>query len=273
MTASALVAGIGYQLVRRALLDRAETSAVEDVRDVLQRISLPLGTSDITPIDQATAYATFANNGIHNDPYYVERIEDRTGKVLYQHQSKPVRVLDEQVAKLVNEVLISNVESGTGTRAAIDNGQPSAGKTGTTNDATDVWFVGYTPQLATAIWMGVPVASISLENAGLGGATGGRYPATTWGRYYSLIMANQPIEDFLPPGDTRRGKSVGQIPNEVGRGGTRRSSSSSGNGGGGTGNGGGNGGGGGGTAATTTPATVPPTTADDGGGDTAGDGE
>ena len=232
-------------------------------------ISLPLGTSDITPIDQATAYATFANNGIHNDPYYVERILDRTGKVLYQHQANPVRVLDEQVARLINEVLISNVESGTGTRAAIDNGQPSAGKTGTTNESSDVWYVGYTPQLATAIWMGAPISRISLANAGMEGATGGRYPATTWGRYYSLIMADQPIEDFLPPGDTRRGKSVGQIPNEVGRGGTRRSSSSSNNGGGGTGNGGG----GGGTTPTTTAATVPPTTPDDGGGDTAGDGE
>jgi penicillin-binding protein 1A len=223
------------------------------VRSPLQSvISLPLGTSDITPIDMASAYATFANDGIHNNPYYVERIEDRNGKVLYQHQLTPVRVLDEQAARLVNQVLISNVQSGTGQNAQIDGGQPAAGKTGTTNDSADVWFVGYTPQLATAIWMGAPVGRISLANAGLGGATGGRYPATTWGRYYSALMQGQPIVDFAPPEPARRGKSVGKIPNEVGgSGGSSRSNS--------------RGGGGGQTETPTAPGTVPGGTTGPGG--------
>ena len=113
--------------------------------------SLPLGTMDITPIDMASAYATFANDGMRNEPYYVERIEDRNGKVLYQHQLNPVRVIDAQTARLVNQTLAANVTGGTGKNARIDGGQVAAGKTGTTNDSADVWFVGYTPQLSTAI--------------------------------------------------------------------------------------------------------------------------
>ena len=174
---------------------------------------------DITPIDMASAYATFANDGMRNEPYYVERIEDRNGKVLYQHQLNPVRVIDAQTARLVNQTLAANVTGGTGKNARIDGGQVAAGKTGTTNDSADVWFVGYTPQLATAIWMGAPAGRISLAEAGLGGATGGRYPATTWGRYYSALLAGQPTVDFIAPEETRRGRSVGKVPNEIGRGG------------------------------------------------------
>ncbi|WP_426572518.1 transglycosylase domain-containing protein [Aquihabitans sp. McL0605] len=239
------------------------------VRSPLANVrSLPLGTYDITPIDMASAYATFANDGMQNDPYYIERIEDRNHKVLYQHQLKPVRVVESQVARLVNKVLQANVTGGTGTRAQIDNGQPAAGKTGTTNESSDVWFVGYTPQLSTAIWMGAPIGRISLDNAGLGGATGGRYPAATWGRFYSSLFDGQPIQEFVPPDPTRKGKNVGRIPNEVGGSGGSSKSSGRGTGrGGGTTTGGGTTGGG--TTTGTAPAdTVPPTTPGFGGGNT-----
>lgn len=225
------------------------------VRSDLDEVpSLPLGVSDISPLDMAAAYATFANDGFYNAPYFVERIEDRTGKVLYQHQVQPERVLDANVARMVNQVLISNVTGGTGRNARIDNGQPAAGKTGTTQLSADVWFVGYTPQLSTAIWMGAPVGRISLANAGLGGATGGRYPATTWGRYYSSVFAGQPIVEFPEAEYDRRGRSVGKIPNEIGGsapGTVRRTPRTTTNGGGTTVT----------TAPTTTPTTAPPTTA------------
>ncbi|HWJ60824.1 MAG TPA: transglycosylase domain-containing protein [Acidimicrobiales bacterium] len=228
-------------------------------------VSLPLGVNDITPIDMASAYATFANDGMRNEPYYVERIEDKNGKVLYQHQLNPIRVIDAQTARLVNQTLEANVTGGTGKNAQIDGGQPAAGKTGTTNDSADVWFVGYTPQLATAIWMGAPIDRISLAQAGLGGATGGRYPATTWGRYYSMLMQGQPEVGFIPPDETRRGKSVGKVPNEIGGGGSRRSGGSRGGGGGG-------GGGGGAASPTTTPTTVPAGPGFGGGNDDDGQG-
>jgi penicillin-binding protein 1A len=233
------------------VIDMAKRLGVRS--DLKPVVSLPLGVFDITPIDMAAAYATFANDGIYNEPYYVDRIEDKNGKVLYQHEVKGVRVIDSQTARLVNATLEANVTGGTGKNAQIDGGQPAAGKTGTTNDSADVWFVGYTPQLSTAIWMGAPIDRISLAQAGLGGATGGRYPATTWGRYYSMLMDGQPTVDFIAPDETRRGKSVGKVPNEIGGGGSRRTSGSR-----GTGRGGGGGGGGGGTTSPTTPAT--PTT-------------
>lgn len=186
------------------------------VRSPLAEVaSLPLGTSDITPLDMAAAYATFANDGVRHEPFLVERIEDRDGNVIYQHQFDPVQVVDPQVARMINQVLEANVTGGTGRNARITNGQPAAGKTGTTNESSDVWFVGYTPQLSTAIWMGAPEGRISLANAGLGGATGGRYPATTWGRYYSLVFEGQPIEEFVAPDPTRRGRFIDDIPNEV----------------------------------------------------------
>lgn len=179
-------------------------------------VSLPLGTRGVSPLDMAAAYSVFANDGLRNEPYYVERIEDRKGRVIYQHQSRPQRVIDSETARLVVQVLQANVRAGTGTRAQIDGGQPAAGKTGTTNKSTDVWFVGFTPQLATAVWMGAPKGSIGLANAGLGGATGGRYPAATWGRYYSLLYGTAPHVDFFPALPTRSGKTLFKIPNEVG---------------------------------------------------------
>jgi penicillin-binding protein 1A len=182
--------------------------------------NLPLGTMGVSPLDMASAYATFANDGMYNEPYFVERIEDRDGKVLYQHQASQVQAVDPQTARLVTQVLIANVTGGTGRNARITSGQPSAGKTGTTNDSTDVWYVGYTPELSTAVWMGAPKGSISLANAGLQGATGGRYPATTWGRFYSLWYANRGRVEFAQAQRTRSGKSVGKVPNQVGGGGT-----------------------------------------------------
>lgn len=179
--------------------------------------NLPLGTKEVSPLDMASAYSTFANDGLYNEPYLVERIEDRQGKVLYQHKSEPEQVVDVQVARLVTQVLAANVTGGTGERAQIEGGQPAAGKTGTTNDSTDIWFVGYTPKLATAVWMGAPAGSISLaSNPELEGATGSRFPAATWGRYYSLLYEGQPPVDFVAAAPTRRGTSVSRVPNQLG---------------------------------------------------------
>ncbi len=224
--------------------------------------NLPLGTMGVSPLDMASAYATFANDGIYNEPYMVQRIEDSQGKVIYEHEAKGVRAVQAQTARLVTQVLEANVTGGTGKNARIGSGQPAAGKTGTTNDSTDVWFVGYTPEYSTAVWMGAPAGSISLANADMEGATGGRYPATTWGVFYSLIYADRPSVPFLAAEPTRRGKSVGDVPNQVGSGSRtstpRRPRTTT---------GGGGGGGGGGTTAgtlpmgTAPPATSPPATA------------
>ena len=188
--------------------------------------NLPLGTKEVTPLEMASAYATFANDGIYNEPYFVERIEDHSGRVIYQHQPRPVRAVSEQTARLVTDVLQGVVRSGTGTRAQVAGGQPAAGKTGTTDDSTDVWFVGYTPRLSTAVWIGAPKGQIPLgTNRDLAGATGGRFAAATWGRFYSTAFEGEPILEFDAPESTRRGKWMGRVPNEIGGGGSTSRSS------------------------------------------------
>jgi penicillin-binding protein 1A len=168
-------------------------------------VSLPLGTGAISPFDMAAAYSVFANDGLRNEPYLVDRIEDRTGKVIYQHHLSPELIVPPQTARLVTQVLTANVQGGTGTKAQIPSGQPAAGKTGTTNDSKNLWFVGYTPQLATAIWMGAAGSTGIPMNFSGGEATGGRFPALTWGMYMTSMLANQPIVPFHDADPTRGG--------------------------------------------------------------------
>jgi len=168
--------------------------------------SAAIGTNNVTPFDMAAAYSVFANDGVRVDPYLIDRVEDSSGKVIFKHKAAPERIMSTQTARLVTQVLVSNVLYGTGTRAQLTNGQQAGGKTGTTENATDLWFVGYTPQLATAVWMGaVDRGDISLSFGG-GDATGGVYAATTWGAYMNDELAQVPLADFGPPGPTRAGR-------------------------------------------------------------------
>jgi len=167
--------------------------------------SLPLGVEEIPPIEMATAYATIVNGGIRNDPYFIERIETAEGEILYQHSPRSRRVINEDVACWTTEVLEQNVVRGTGTRAQIP-GQPAGGKTGTTEDFGDAWFVGFTPHLATAVWMGHPDGNTIKMRAGSAtgldrNVTGGSYPAMTWGAFnvaYHEDLAPVPFDECGP---------------------------------------------------------------------------
>ncbi|MEJ7765274.1 MAG: transglycosylase domain-containing protein, partial [Acidimicrobiales bacterium] len=116
--------------------------------------SLALGGEGkgVSPLDQASAFATFASGGTYAEPYLVTKIKDSKGKVVWQHEKKTRKAMDQKEAGNINRILLRTVGEGTGKQASID--RPVAGKTGTTNDSKDVWFVGYTPQLATAVWVG-----------------------------------------------------------------------------------------------------------------------
>jgi penicillin-binding protein 1A len=169
--------------------------------------SLPLGSAGVTPLDMASAYATLANDGVYNPPYMIERVEDRNGKVIFQHQPAPKRVISQQTARLVTEILRHNVTSGTGTAAALGTGQPAAGKTGTHTGSYDAWFVGYTPQLATAVWVGGLGAQFTIRLGGAG-ITGGSYPARIWGDFMRAWHANRPIQQFASPAPVRGGRML-----------------------------------------------------------------
>lgn len=170
--------------------------------------SLPLGVAEVRPIEVAAAYAAIANGGVRHDPFYIERIEDAQGNVLYKHQSAGERVLSAQVACLTTEVLKANVEAGTGTRAQVKD-QPAAGKTGTTEDFSDAWFVGYTPQLATSVWMGNPEGNEhQMTNLGGRNVTGGSFPAQAWGQFMNAYHADLEREDFPVCAETRPGRLI-----------------------------------------------------------------
>ncbi|MEL6982361.1 MAG: penicillin-binding transpeptidase domain-containing protein, partial [Actinomycetota bacterium] len=142
--------------------------------------SLALGAAESSPLEMASAYGTFANRGIRVEPTGILRVIDADGNVLIDNRARPgTRVVSEITADNVTDVLVGVVEDGTGRRAAID--RPTAGKTGTAQAYRAAWFVGYTPQYATAVWMGHADGLASLRNInGVGNVTGGSHPAIAW---------------------------------------------------------------------------------------------
>jgi 1A family penicillin-binding protein len=152
-------------------------------------ISLPLGSIGVTPLEMAGAYATFASNGWHSDPTVIVRVTDSSGNVLLDNQPQPSLVLNPWATANLNSVLKGVISEGTGKSANI--GRPAAGKTGTTSSERDVWFVGYVPQLATAVWIGN-------DNYGtLGkGVTGGGYAAPIWRSFMLKALKDEPVLGF-----------------------------------------------------------------------------
>ncbi|MGF1481805.1 MAG: transglycosylase domain-containing protein [Cyanophyceae cyanobacterium] len=152
-------------------------------------ISLPLGPVGVTPLEMAGAYATFASNGWHSEPTIIVKATDTRGNVLLDNTPEPTLVLDPWATASLTSVLKGVIESGTGRAANI--GRPAAGKTGTTNSERDVWFVGYVPQLATAVWVG------NDDYKPLGaGVTGGGFAAPIWRNFMLEALKNEPVKYF-----------------------------------------------------------------------------
>ena len=170
-------------------------------------LSLPLGATEVRPLEMASAYATIANGGVRHDPYYIDRIEDSLGNVLFQHTATGERVLSNQVACLTMAVLEQNVLAGTGTAAQIED-QPAGGKTGTTEKFSDAWFVGFTPQLATSVWMGHPDGRTEMTDVGGRNVTGGSYPAQAWGQFMTPYHEDLERSDFPECAETRPGRLI-----------------------------------------------------------------
>ena len=159
--------------------------------------STPLGVASITPLEMASAYATLANDGVYNAPYLIESITDRHGNQIYAHAPAPEQRVSPETARLVTSVLEQNVQSGTGTRARI-SGQPAAGKTGTNQRATDAWFVGYTPALSTAVWVGGLAHNYEIRLRG-SAITGGVFAAPVWGAFMNAWQQGRETVGFNPP--------------------------------------------------------------------------
>jgi penicillin-binding protein 1A len=150
----------------------------------------------VTPLEMSNAYSTLASGGVHHDPNSITRVVFPDGSKDVQEEGESERVFGDGVALKVTDILQDNVAAGTGTAARI--GCPQAGKTGTTDNFRDAWFVGYTPELSTSVWVGYPDAQIPMltENGG-GPVQGGSFPAQIWGAY--MQSAKRDCRSFPPP--------------------------------------------------------------------------
>ena len=160
--------------------------------------ALTLGTSEVSVLDMASGYSTLADNGEHIKPAVVTKVTDAKGNVLYENKVIRKRVLDAKDVAKVNYILNQVVEGGTGTGARI--GQPSAGKTGTTENNRDAWFVGFTCKLTTAVWVGYPDGTFMKSVHGIS-VTGGSFPATIWKKYMTVATKGTSSCPFPYPTD------------------------------------------------------------------------
>ncbi|MDX9975272.1 MAG: transglycosylase domain-containing protein, partial [FCB group bacterium] len=159
-------------------------------------LTLALGTSTVTVLDQCVAYSVFANGGMRYEPVYIKEIRDRDGIVVYDYRKQQAqdvrRVMPENVAFVMTNLMEGAATYGTGARSR-ELGRPRAGKTGTTNDARDTWFCGFTPHFTCVVWIGYE------DNAPLGNYTGGELAVPIWSEFMTEAHKGLPLDDFTPP--------------------------------------------------------------------------
>lgn len=160
--------------------------------------SAALGTNGVTPLDMAAAYGTLADDGMRAEPVFVTKVARRDGTVLYDATVRRSRVLPAATARTITGVLEEVVNRGTGVNARI--GRPVAGKTGTGEEWQDAWFVGYTPELVAAVWVGFPDAQRTMRPPATRiTVTGGSWPAQIWQLFAGAALAETPAHPFPTP--------------------------------------------------------------------------
>ncbi|MGI6574621.1 MAG: transglycosylase domain-containing protein [bacterium] len=199
--AAQLIMDVGVTAVvdyaeRMGITTLVKTGAYNDMQPAIALGGL---THGVTPLDMAVGYGVLANQGVRVEPMAVLRVEDRNGNILLEKSPTQTQVLSPQTSYLMTNVLkgVITAQGGTGGRANI--GRPAAGKTGTTSDYNDAWFVGYTPELVTSIWVGsderTPGEKSYMERNRIGSAL----PAQIWGAYMKEVVKDIPVSDFTRP--------------------------------------------------------------------------
>ncbi|MGI8685032.1 MAG: transglycosylase domain-containing protein [Acidimicrobiales bacterium] len=194
-----LIKAIGSAKVAKMAHDAGITS------DLVENVSLALGTSEVSVLEMAGAFSTFANRGVRVEPSVIIEVATADGKVLRPPRPPArTRVLDQSQADIVNLALQKVVTEGSGTAAKI--GKPVAGKTGTTQDFGDAWFVGYTPKLTTAVWMGFPEGNVrKMDDVRGRKVNGGSFPAMLFRRFMQAATKGVDAGSFATA-NTGRGK-------------------------------------------------------------------
>ena len=195
-----------------AVTEVAERMGISGYDPLLAVPSAVLGTNVVNPLDMASAYGTLAANGTHRPPIAITKITTADGEVIYKDETEPVEALEPAVAYLATSALEQVIQRGTA--AAYGNiGRPAAGKTGTAQEYRDAWFVGYTPDLVAAVWVGYPEGSIEMKPSCVGstepcrvtrtltsgGVTGGSFPTQIWAAFMLRALSGVPATSFTPP--------------------------------------------------------------------------
>jgi len=158
-------------------------------------LSLALGSSGVSLMELTRAYSVFANGGSLVSPIFIDKVVDRSGQVLEEHEPQPAQVISPETAYIMTNLLQAVIQEGTGWRIKAMK-RPAAGKTGTTNDLRDAWFMGYTPGLVTGVWVGYD------DRRSMGkGETGSRAASPIWLYFMSAVLEGKPIKDFVVPDD------------------------------------------------------------------------
>ena len=160
---------------------------------IARNLSLALGTSGVTLQEIVNAYGVLANGGKKVTPFFIKKIVDRTGNVFEETKVKSEQVIDPRIAFMTSYIMRDVVESGTGRRVK-SIGRPVAGKTGTTNNIRDAWFIGFTPSLIAGVWIGFDQETTLGKNE-----VGGRAAAPVWLYFMEKVMQRTPVEDFPTP--------------------------------------------------------------------------
>lgn len=173
--------------------DIAERAGIGE--DLAPYHSIALGGQTVSVLGLTSAIGTFANGGVHADPVFVTDIEDAAGVNVFRSVPNTVEVVATEIADGVTAALTEVVKRGTGQQARI--GRVTAGKTGTSENHVDAWFVGYTPELVAGIWMGYPEGAIPMEHPRTPfSVTGGTWPANVWARFASAALEGVPYGEL-----------------------------------------------------------------------------
>ena len=170
--------------------------------------SFATGANEMSVLDMAAGIQTLANEGLHNEPYYVEFIDDAESNRKYTHFDPGTQVLDRDAALETVDILKGTLTYGTARREGpLENDRPAFGKTGTQENNTNAWFVGGTKQLSTAVWVGDPdayTAMVSIKGFEFPKIQGGTYPARIWNNFMEPAHAFLPVEDWEDPAPPER---------------------------------------------------------------------
>ncbi|HEX2932727.1 MAG TPA: PBP1A family penicillin-binding protein [Candidatus Binatia bacterium] len=201
----------------------AQDVGIRRVREIAQRLgiqsslpavpSLALGSAEVTPLEVAVAFSTLANGGVRTRPLAVRQVVDQSMQLLEKRDVRPEKVINAQLAYMMNDLLKGVLDRGTGAGARrMGFTRPAAGKTGTTNDYKDAWFVGYTPDLLAVVWVGY-------DGPAKIGLSGAEAALPIWTDFMKNATANMPVTDFVAPappvdGDTTPALKCGPFSRE-----------------------------------------------------------